>query len=92
MKDKDLFPDVTYQVSHDSHYNLVIHMINGDNIPIEPHHIDENLTAINHLLKKGLPYYFYEVKGIHPYRTTYFTATKLRLLRDALAAAMLVVK
>ena len=59
---------------------------------IEPHHIDENLTAINQLLKKGLPYYFYEVKGIHPYRTTYFTATKLRLLRDALAAAMLVVK
>ena len=87
MKDKNLMLDVAYQVSHDNHYNLVIHMINGDNIQIERHHIEENLRSINRLLKKGFPYYFYEVKGIRPYRTTFFTATKLRMLRDALAAA-----
>ena len=87
MKDNSLLPDVTYQVSRDHHYNLVIHLINGDNILIERQHIEENLRAIEKLLKKNLPYSLYEVKGINPYRTTLFTATKLRMLRDALAAA-----
>ena len=87
MKDNNLMLDVAYQVSHDNHYNLVIHLINGDNVQIEHHHIEENLVAIQKLLKKNQPYYFYEVKGIRPYRSTFFTAKKLCMLHDALAAA-----
>lgn len=88
MKDTNMFPDVTYQVSRDNHYNLVIHMINGDNVMIEPHHIEENLNAIEDLLSQQKPYYHYKVKGCKPYRTTFFTATKLSMLRSALASAI----
>lgn len=87
MKNKNLPFEATYQVSHDNHYNLIIHMINGDNILIESHHIKENLRAINALLCNDAPFYIYEVKGIQPYRPTLFTPTKLHMLRDALKEA-----
>ena len=88
MRDKNLPFDSTYQVSHDNHYSLIIHMINGDNILIESHHIEENIRAINALLCRDAPFYIYEVKGIQPYRPTLFTRTKLCMLRDALAEAL----
>ena len=87
MRDNNLTLDVTYQVSHDNHNDLIIHMINGDNILIERHHIVENLLAIDKLLRSQAPYYFYEVKGMKPYRPTLFTATKLQMLRNVLAEA-----
>ena len=79
--------DVGYQVSHDNHYNLMIHLINGDNILIAPHHIEENLEAIDKLLLQDRPYYIYEVKGLQTYRPTFFTARKLRMLHQALQKA-----
>lgn len=81
-------PDIGYQVSHDNHHNLMIHLINGDNILIASHHIEENIEAIDKLLLQNRPFYIYEVKGLQTYRPTFFTARKLRMLRQALERAI----